>query len=191
MIRDPFDIHRKNIFRETAARTAQHIRDTATQIGASNALGEMAFSMPRNVPNFGGADRDLEDSAWSSLRGGVQKGVSGLYQKKESLPMYKDKPYAYAPSHKNRPWWRRKRILGSICAFITLLVYFVAFRHKSQTEIRSSKSGWSWMGVSDQNKVDWEERREKVVEAFQLSWDSYERYAWGRCYISSLSPATS
>lgn len=27
--------------------------------------------------------------------------------------------------------------------------------------------------------VDWDERRERVKDAFILSWDGYEQYAWG------------
>lgn len=178
MIRDPFDNHRKkNIFQATAARTAQHLRDTAAQVG-SNALGDMAFSIPRNVPDFGGAHRELEDSAWSALRGG--KAIPGLFERDSSLPMYKDKPYGYAPSQRNRPLWRRKRAIGPFLIVVGVLVYLLAFNRKTQTEITPSNSGWSWTGVSDsKNKAAWDERREKVVEAFQLSWDAYERYGWG------------
>lgn len=184
MIRDPFDIHRKkNIFQATAARTAQHLRDTAAQV-STNALGDMAFSIPRNIPNFDDASRQLEDSAWSALRGG--KAMTGLMGRDSSLPMYKDKPYNYAPSQRNRPLWRKKRLLGPFFTVAVVLVYLFGFGGKTQTEINPSKSGWSWMSTSDKNTADWNERREKVVEAFQLSWDAYERYAWGMSDIRLL-----
>lgn len=177
MIRDPFNLHRKaNIFQATAARTAQHIRDTAAQVG-SNALEEMAFSIPRNVPDFAGSNRELEDSAWSTLRGG--NASKGLFNKNPSLPMYKDKPYNYAPSKRSRSLWRRKRLVGPFLIFVVVLVYLFGFGRTTQTEISYLRSGWSWTGVSEKNDADWNDRREKVVEAFQLSWDTYERYAWG------------
>lgn len=181
MIRDPFDIHRKNIFKATATRAAHNIRQTATQVGA-NAL-DMSFNIPRNVPNFGNSDRDLEDTAWASLRGAgakVQDRVTGLFDQ-ESLPMYKDKPYAYTPSYRNRPIWRKKRFLASTALFAITILYYLGFLSSAESDPKATKSNsaWSWMGLPDKGKVDWNQRRERVVEAFQLSWDTYERYAWG------------
>jgi len=28
--------------------------------------------------------------------------------------------------------------------------------------------------------IDWERRRDKVRDAFIVSWDGYEKYAWGK-----------
>ena len=175
MIRDPFDIHRNNIFKATASRTANRIRDTAAQVGA-NALENMAFSMPRNLPNFESANRDLEDGAWSSLRGAGNR-VTGMFDK-EALPMYKDKPFTYTPSYKNRPLYKKKRFFGSLVLGVVFFFYLLGFFSSPKDEAKQ-KSSWSWMGLGDVGKTDWEQRRSKVVEAFQLSWDTYERYAWG------------
>lgn len=42
------------------------------------------------------------------------------------------------------------------------------------------KGSWGWLQSGDKvEKIDWLDRRERVVEAFTLSWDAYERYAWG------------
>lgn len=47
---------------------------------------------------------------------------------------------------------------------------------------------WRWMqslgeeedaGGGQKNKVDWAARRERVRDAFIVSWDGYERDAWG------------
>jgi endoplasmic reticulum Man9GlcNAc2 1,2-alpha-mannosidase len=42
-------------------------------------------------------------------------------------------------------------------------------------------NGWSWSNNkgSDDSAELWEERRDKVVEAFTISWDGYRKYAWG------------
>ena len=186
MIRDPFDIHRKNIFQATAYRAANNIRQTAAQVGA-NAL-DMSFGVPRNVPNFNTGDRDLEDHAWSSLRGAgarVQDRVTGLFEK-ETLPMYKDKPSSYAPSYRRRPWWRKKRVFGTLVLTILSVLYLFGFFSSSSD--KPSRPAWSWMGL-ETDKVDWEERRGRVVEAFELSWDTYERYAWGRLLQGTHTPA--
>ena len=181
MIRDPFDIHRKNVFQATAARAAENIRNTAARVGA-NAL-DMPFNIPKNVPDFGGAGRELEDNAWASLRGASARAkdrVNGMFDK-EALPMYKDKPFTYTPSYRNRPWWRKKRIIGGAVTALLFFVYMLGFFSSSDDAGQTAgKSGWSWIGVPGAGKTaDWETRRERVVEAFQISWDAYERYAWG------------
>jgi endoplasmic reticulum Man9GlcNAc2 1,2-alpha-mannosidase len=191
MIRDPFDIHRKNTLRATALRAAQNIKDTAAHVGA-NALDMTSFSIPKNVPNFGNPDRDLEDRAWASLSGSrgivgdVQSRVTSMFDK-DTLPMYKDKPMGYAPSHRRRPWWKKKRTLAAFSLAVLTLLYLFGF-FSSDGDLRprpsSSNSGWSWMG-SSQASADWDARRGRVVEAFELSWDAYERYAWGKAMQST------
>lgn len=98
---------------------------------------------------------------------------------KEALPMYKDKPFTYTPSYKNRPLWRKKRFFGSLVLGVVFLLYLLGGFSGSRDDAKPIKSSWSWMGLGDMGKADWEGRRSKVVEAFQLSWDTYERYAWG------------
>ncbi|KAI9171502.1 alpha-1,2-Mannosidase [Paramyrothecium foliicola] len=185
MIRDPFDIHRKNVFQATALRTAENIKTTVVQAGA-NAL-DMSFSIPKHVPNFADPHRTNEDRAWAGLshreapRGGglmegVQDRVNGLFEKK-SLPMYKDKPYNFVPSSRRRPLWKKKR--GFLSALLAVVILFYLLGFFSGTKPDNQKStGWSWRAASNAN-ADWNKRRESVVEAFQLTWDSYERHGWG------------
>ncbi|KAF4123429.1 mannosyl-oligosaccharide alpha-1,2-mannosidase [Geosmithia morbida] len=202
MIRDPFDIHRNNILRTTASRAVQNIREAATvaaqqatqaatqaanqatQAGADALDNMSSFSVPRNLPNFSGEGRDLEDSAWSALRGAgakVQDRVTGMFDQ-ESLPMYKDKPYSHVPSRRNRSWWRKKRILGSLVFTFVSVLYLFGFFSEESSEGRlrgsSGKPSWSsWAALS--SSADWDDRRQRVVEAFEVSWDAYERYAFG------------
>lgn len=184
MIRDPFDIRRKTVFKAPASPLSQHFGDSKDKVGASESE-KMAFDVPRNVPNFEANSRDLEDTAWSSLRGNptrkvmheVKDRVNGLFDK-DSLPMYKDKPFHHTPTHRNRRWWRKKRnLLGITLGFIFLL-YLLGFFSSSRKEAWTAERSWPWERPSGGN-VDWDARRKKVVEAFELSWDSYERYAWG------------
>lgn len=187
MIRDPFGIHsKKKAFKATALRAAHEIKEAATQAGA-NAL-EMSFSLPKHVPDFGDPSRALEDRAWAALSrrggGGGGGGKTGFFESSsDSLPMYKDKPYAYAPSMRLRPWWRRKKVLGTIAAAVMFVLYLMGFFSSDEPEAmkkKSSGSAFSWLGLSqEKGGVDWDERRKSVVEAFEVSWDAYERYAWG------------
>ncbi len=185
MIRDPFNIHGRNALKANVFRAAQNVKEKAAQVGAS-AL-DMSFSIPNNVPNFAAPHRDLEDRAWAAVArrgasgGGILSDVQGKvagYFEQDELPMYKDKPYGYAPSMRRRRWWRRKRVLSSIALGILGLLWLTGFF--SHAKKRKSTSAWSWIGLSNERgKANWDERRQHVVEAFELSWDAYERYAWG------------
>ena len=97
--------------------------------------------------------------------------------------MYKDKPYSYAASRRQAPLWKRKRFwLGVVLSLITVLYSLdrFAFGGYQKEQVKSkSKSQWSWLQRTRTDTVDWDLRRESVKEAFKLSWDGYERYAWG------------
>lgn len=203
-VRDPFDLHRNsalNVFKVTASRAAQNIKEKAVEAGAT-ALNDMAFNIPKNVPSFSNPQRVLEDRYWgasaannrgrggnSGIFHGVQGRVEELLGTKGQLPMYKDKPYAYHATRRFRPLWRRKRsILAFLLFFFSGLWFFGFFSEGSKA--RESASQWTgWLGSEPAGKkVDWLKRRERVVEAFELSWDAYERYAWGNV-VSGKQPA--
>lgn len=154
----------------------------------------MAFSVPRNVPSFSNPQRKLEDQLWSStgvsaraprgntsLLHNVQDKVEGLFETRAGgLPMYKDKPYTYGASRKIRPMWRRRRVLAflGLAALLTLMYLNGAFSRDREGE-KGSVWGLGSFNEAPKGKVDWEKRRQHVVDAFEKSWDAYERYAWG------------
>ncbi|KAI1872614.1 hypothetical protein JX265_005494 [Neoarthrinium moseri] len=182
VIRDPFNIHNKNsavsILRTTATRAAIGITEKAVEAGINviekgkQTAEDMAFQMPKNVPSFSNPQRALEDQSWGS-------GVTSRFGRgSQALPMYKDKPYAYPPSQRSRPAWRRKRVVGVFLLVLSLLYYLGVF--SSGRHAATEKPSWSWLKNSEsEKKADWSKRRERVVDAFKLSWDAYERYAWG------------
>ena len=115
--------------------------------------------------------------------GGLSSKLDGFMDKRE-LPMYKDKPYNYAGSQRHKPFYQRRRVVsGAILVVFGLAWLFGLFsssvRPKSSSSPISGKSWGSWLGSSEP-QVDWDYRREKVKEAFMVSWDGYEKYAWGR-----------
>ena len=96
--------------------------------------------------------------------------------------MYKDKPYSYAASRKGTPIYRQWRIIVSGVCSLLLLVYWLGVSSSAPVKPAgkggSKSSSWSWAGKQG-GVVDWDGRREAVKEAFKLSWDGYEQYAWG------------
>jgi hypothetical protein len=188
MIRDPFNIHRKNAFGAAALRTANNLKESVVQAAGAHAP-DMAFSIPKHVPNFADPHRANEDRAWSGLNrrdapkagglmGDMQDRVNGLFDQK-SLPMYKDKPYNFVPSSRRRPLWRKKRALGFGTLTVMFVLYMLGF-FSGRDPAKPSSSGWQWKSShQDKGVADWNKRRESVVEAFQATWDAYEEHGWG------------
>lgn len=168
----------------------------------------MSFQHPRNIPSFSSSQRPLEDSYWraSAARNHGGLGGYGLSQSTEGdmsgsaklnsifgggrdLPMFKDKPY-FQPRRTapNRVGKRILYIFSGLLAFAFLYVFWGTWRgprtigSAGDTEVNL----WKWVQNLDSEerkpsgKVDWEDRRQKVKDAFVVSWDSYEKYGWGR-----------
>jgi hypothetical protein len=191
-VRDPFNLHRSpafHILRGTAANVKQRVLEAGSQ-----AVEEMSsFSIPRNVPSFTNPQqRELENRSWASsgvtarsanANGGVMSGMQdrmgSFFEKNRDLPMYKDKPYSYASSRRQRPIWKRKRVMGIAVSFVMIVLYFLGLFGDDPATTKA-KDGWTWLQRPESDsKVDWLGRRERVKEAFTLSWDAYDRYAWG------------
>ncbi|KAI9818142.1 MAG: mannosyl-oligosaccharide alpha-1,2-mannosidase [Pycnora praestabilis] len=151
----------------------------------------MSFSLPNNVPSFTNPQRRFEDGTWGSsgrvhqrnadTGNSVGDKIGGYFDKRE-LPMYKDKPYSYSAPRK-QSIFQMKRFYGGLILLLIGLLYWTGFLSRSTTipkEFEGSGKGvWSWLQKPEPVVVDWLERRERVKEAFILSWDGYERNAWG------------
>ncbi|KAG0650923.1 Man(9)-alpha-mannosidase [Hyphodiscus hymeniophilus] len=198
-IRDPFDLHRSpafNILRGTARQAAANVKQRVVEAGAQayesskQAVEEMStFSIPKNVPSFTNPQRELENKAWGSSGvttrstnafSGMQDRMGGFFEKNNDLPMYKDKPYSYASSRRQRPAWKRKRVMGVVISCVMIVSYLLGLFGGDTTTTKKAKDSWTWLQRPESSsKVDWLDRREHVKEAFILSWDAYDRYAWG------------
>jgi mannosyl-oligosaccharide alpha-1,2-mannosidase len=207
-VRDPFDLRRSpksalHILRATAT-AASEIRQKAVEVGSQaiekglHAVEDMSFAVPKNVPSFGNPQRKVEDYMWqassrragavggqyqSSVLGGVQNRVGGLLNPdRNAIPMYKDKPYAYAPSGRPRPLYRRKSFLGFVFLLVIGCLWWFGISAEHQERAVAALNRWPWV-TSDakaESRADWLKRRERVTEAFELSWDAYARHAWGK-----------
>ncbi|KAL9597052.1 MAG: hypothetical protein Q9179_004409, partial [Wetmoreana sp. 5 TL-2023] len=139
----------------------------------------MSFSASMNV---NGHHRNWSSSGQTGYtRSNIGAKLDGYFDKKE-LPMYKDKPYNYATSRR-QPLYRKWRFTIGVLLLLTGLLYWVGIFSPTKATAKvkdTSRSTWSWLNNKPSGTdVDWNERREKVKEAFILSWDGYEKYAWG------------
>lgn len=150
----------------------------------------MSFNVPNNVPSFTNPQRDLEDRLWPSsgvssrrAAGNIGAKVGGiLHPERTALPMYKDKPYGYPASQRARPVYRRKKAVGFFFLVLVGFMWYFGALSGHQEKVRGRVKGWGWLKEDKgkaKSKADWSRRRERVVEAFELSWDAYARYAWG------------
>lgn len=162
----------------------------------------MSFQLPSKVPAFDSSQRPLEDGYWSAAKSSAHEGFASKYNpfgdSERDLPMYKDKPYfapkRTGPAAERR---RRRRFLWLVVGVTFLgLVWWLWSRPSAndlmwRQGLNMKKGGdlWKWMkglekGESENalsKDVDWEARREKVKDAFIVSWDSYEKHGWGEC----------
>ena len=154
----------------------------------------MSFTVPRNVPSFGDPHRILEDSTWGSARrprhpengfssiSAASEKIGDIFggAKSKGLPMYKDKPYHYASSTRRAGLMFRKSSIAYVCLFLLGSWYlYSSFRYGSSRNVDTGGL-WGILGKPESGTTaDWESRREKVREAFKLSWASYETNAWG------------
>jgi len=206
-VRDPFNLHRSPAFqiltrhsRQAVANATQRVREASVQAieagsqaleSGKQTLEDMStFSIPQNVPSFTSPQREIENRVWGSSgmtarspnpNSGVLGGVGNFFEKNRDLPMYKDKPYSYASSRRHQPLYRRKRVLGAGTILLVFVLYFLGFFGSGSHADKKAKSAWGWIQNGDDPALvaDWSGRRERVVDAFTLSWDAYSRYAWG------------
>lgn len=192
--------------REQQARGKKTDDDSGSGNGSGDGDGDedtdMSFTIPKNVPSFNNPQRALEDHLWGSTgvtarspgqRGGPAGGIIGeglgkvegfLNPNRNTLPMYKDKPYAYPLSQRNRPLYKRKSCMAIALFLVVLVAYWVGFFGERPYDRLPSLKTSGWLQAEEakaaKGNVDWLERRQRVVEAFELSWDAYDRYAWGK-----------
>ncbi|KAK1809160.1 mannosyl-oligosaccharide alpha-1,2-mannosidase, partial [Friedmanniomyces endolithicus] len=118
---------------------------------------------------------------------GVSEKIGDIFgsDRKGSLPMYKDKPYQYPSGRRKMPWFRRKRVIASILLSVAGLSWWFGILSPlsfltggSETTVsKKSKSSWNLFGSG--GGPDWDNRVEKVREAFRISFADYEKHAWG------------
>ena len=152
----------------------------------------MSFSVPHNAPNFVSDQRANENAYWGSARRthpnghanhGIGNSLNGLFENK-SLPMYKDKPYSYAASRRQAPWYKRPGVwlAFGVLSLLNFYIFWTFLRPSVRASIEgdhNSSNTWNWLEKPSGTIADWDLRREAVKDAFKLSWDGYATHAWG------------
>jgi endoplasmic reticulum Man9GlcNAc2 1,2-alpha-mannosidase len=205
--RDPFNLRTTSgpaisILQSRASTIGQSIaRSTnrATEIGRvvyQEVKNEAAASMSSYAPNFqqNGPTQRHPDQ-WQSARSqyaedgvsssnGVGEKVAGFFggERKDSLPMYKDKPFGHGPSRRKGAWYKQRRtvagVLVSLAVFswwfgiLSPLSYFTAGGQDSKGKSKA------WLDFGSKSG-DWDLKAEKVKEVFKISFNDYEKHAWG------------
>ncbi|EAW11168.1 glycoside hydrolase family 47 protein [Aspergillus clavatus NRRL 1] len=132
-----------------------------------------------------------------SQSAGASNKLGNFFDRDRALPMYKDKPY-FAP-RRTAVRSRQKRITyAGLCVFVLVCLWYYRSgsgsgeqrtRAADVPETHKGEELWKWVqslgepaaepeGGQGQN-VDWSARREKVRDAFIVSWDGYEKHGWG------------
>jgi len=145
----------------------------------------MSYALPQNGPTQRHPDQ------WSRAGqdghgegGGIGEKMTNMFNpdRRDSLPMYKDKPFGYSGSSR-RAAWKKKRTVGLVLGTLAGLSWWFGVLSplsyiSGGGESSDSASSWSLFG-SSKSKSNWDARAQSVREAFQLSWAGYEKYAWG------------
>jgi mannosyl-oligosaccharide alpha-1,2-mannosidase len=129
----------------------------------------------------------------------LSEKIAGFMNPDRDLPMYKDKPY-FAPKRTGPAARRRKRLIWVTAGLIFLgLLWWLSGGHPKDVikghGVISMHGGdmWKWVqgfekggrGQEKSKDVDWMERRERVKDAFIVSWDDYVEHGWGEFYAYS------
>lgn len=211
MNRDPFNVRRSPLpafqLLRNGADTIQRTANEASQriasaIGDTNDIGlkkksddepgftdqvssasTMSYALPQNGPTQRHPDQWSRAGQNGHGEGGISEKVTNMFntERRDSLPMYKDKPFGYSGSSR-RSAWRKKRTVGLVLGSLAGLSWWFGILSplsyiSGESETKTSSS-WSLFGAS-KSSVDWNARAQSVREAFQLSWAGYEKYAWG------------
>lgn len=158
-----------------------------TSVNSVLASGGMSYAIPRHQHSLSASEHIQAQGSWQSSNPlhEVSERIGGVFTTRNELPMYKDKPYNYTSSRK-LPWFRRK---WPIIIVLFALIGFV-YLYRSLTTAASSKNYrgdttgvWGLLRGSKIAPIDWDERRRRVKDAFVVSWDAYEAYAWGESWL--------
>lgn len=117
------------------------------------------------------------------------------------LPMYKDKPVNYGQPVRQLPAWRRPLVLVPALFVVAFVLYIasgsshiptpqmpeqvkdtikhIPIGNPVQNILPHGGGGGGSKPASKPSSQNWEDRAEKVKDAFKVSWKAYEENAWG------------
>jgi hypothetical protein len=182
---------------EVGQKKKQTYEEPETIAEDSSTSSTMSYALPQNGPTQRHPDQWSRAGQNGHSEGGIGEKMNNMFnpERRDSLPMYKDKPFGHS-SRKSA--WKKKRtvglVLGSLAGLswcfgvLSPLSYLSGDGEVKITSSKSSSSSWSLFG-SSKPTTNWNDRAQTVKEAFQLSWSGYEKYAWGM-FIGSDSKSS-
>lgn len=138
----------------------------------------MGYHLPsEDRDDYGSTERSRHVRTRSG-RATLGDRVSSIFDssdRKDSLPMYKEKPYHYPGSRRRLQWLKSRRgLVGAALTFLAILYWSGLFSSSPSPR----KPARNWLAKSA-GSADWAARQQRVKEVFQQSWHGYEKYAWG------------
>jgi endoplasmic reticulum Man9GlcNAc2 1,2-alpha-mannosidase len=123
----------------------------------------MSFAVPQRLPDFNNHEKRQYEN-WNH---------AGRHGRANSAFTYKDKPF-YGGVHPTRrhQWYKSKWVLlplGIFAVFFILHHIYPGTQQEFEEELHRSHAA-----------LDWDQRRERVKEVFQYSWNGYVDHAWGK-----------
>lgn len=209
--RDPFNLRRNSpaashLLRNSALSIRQTASRAATLIeSATNATTNKMSSY--GLPNGGANDAEVWQNSGrsrftqhTSTSHGESEGfgdkMSNMFSggRRESLPMYKDKPYHYSPGKGGRglmarvpPWARKRRVMIPALVVLSFVSWWAGLLAPltwfSSADANAKKNRPASWFTASKEVVDWNDRADMVRDAFKISFAGYEKYGWGTCRV--------
>lgn len=182
--RDPFNLRRQS----PAASVFKQVSQRALAIGGEAVEHGINMATQRHTDMWQTSRANGTGSANGNT---VSEKISGMLgnDRKVSLPMYKDKPYAYPGSRKHMPWYRQKKVIGLVLATLAGVSWWfgilspLSYVSSSSDEKTPTKSKSSWALFGPSSRPDWDARAGEVKNVFKTSFADYEKHAWGMCRV--------
>ncbi|OAP54884.1 hypothetical protein AYL99_10584 [Fonsecaea erecta] len=154
----------------------------------------MSFQVPQNAPSFTSSQRTYEDAYWRQKHtsnghakggpaGAITSKINDIFGEDKDLPMYKDKPHFPSSRRRGRGFWRQKSVLALIGSASLMFLWWAGWLPWGSRQFYDPAAHQH----SFFHAEDWSEQREAVKEVFKISWEGYEKYAWGMDEYHPLS----
>lgn len=132
-------------------------------------------------PDLTAGQSHYVSSAHTQTNGSITERVSGIFgaEKRDELPMYKDKPtshragkgYGYPSRRRKHPWFLQRRTIALLLTSLGAISWWFG--------ILSPLSWFTSGSRRSPSASTWEARAEQVKETFKISFAGYEKHAWG------------
>lgn len=163
----------------------EQLPEQSSEDPPSSAAGGMSYAFPpsSSSTDIDDGPRARDTAAWQPRRipqaeqNGLSESVTNMFKTKDELPMYKDKPYNYSTSQKRLPYFTKRRTVLALFGLLLIILTWTGVLHPHHED--DKRRSFGFFPKTDYGEFKWTERKEKVKDAFKISWKAYEDHAWG------------